>query len=150
MAINIKLLYFSIICQIISALITIILTVFFYNSIFLIFGAIVCLIFLFIFDALPYFSWYKKKFTYKDKYHHSTYVLITLPVIFIYYFYFNQFRYITIFNFNIDVLSFIIGGCFFAFITQIHELIYFKRLKFPDRGYPIHKKILFAKPSKDK
>jgi hypothetical protein len=122
------------------------------------FGGILFLIVLLFCDALPYISWYKINYTFKDKYHHSTYAiiieqLIIFYVISLYYkiplaIYLDQFRYFSILNYNIDLMLVIIGACICAFITQIHEIIYFKRLNFPDRGYPIHPQILFAKPNK--
>jgi len=114
-------------------------------------GAIFTIIILFLKDALPWISIWQTDFLYTQRPHHSSYGLLVLLLMQVYrknieYCMKRWSQASKIKNFieefkipycKCRLFYFGIGIVFTSILTQIHEIIYFRTLFFPDRGFPL-------------
>lgn len=139
----------------IQVLLTIVVILYFRNhrhrrSIIL--GVITILIIFTLGDALPYIVIQEREFQYIEKIHHSTiglggFVGIGLYKLLLYFRnskaqkiqHFIEHQQYTRIGFTIKVstiVHFCIGIGLVSVLSQLHEIIYFWKLDFPDRGFP--------------
>ena len=117
------------------------------------YGAILTFAILLFKDALPWISIWKTEFTFQPKYHHSILGAICLVLALLYKgaiaLYYDKWaftRFIhhvfeervwTIGPFKFVIFYLFLSIAILALETQLHEIIYFQTLKFPDRGFPL-------------
>jgi len=126
-------------------------------------GVIFVLVVLTLVDALPYLVIQEREFLYIPKYHHSTGGLLGFLGVGIYklllYFktvkaqkiqHFIEHQKYSIYGYTFqfsNIVYFFIGVGLISVLSQLHEIIYFGTIKFPDRGFPwdIHLWKLFSR-----
>ncbi|MBW1936858.1 MAG: hypothetical protein JRI84_15165 [Deltaproteobacteria bacterium] len=115
----------------------------------ILYGVLFTIFILTVKDALPYIVICQKVFTYNIRYHHSSCGIIGFILLGIYkisinifntrmnkIYHFLEEKEHSLFGIKINILFILIGIGLILILTQLHEIIYFKNLKYPDRGFP--------------